>query len=70
MTAPSGRHLAFFLGMYAVAVALHTTWDGIGGWITYVIVGSISIGLLLYGLKRAQRSDSGQIVQAGPIVSA
>jgi RsiW-degrading membrane proteinase PrsW (M82 family) len=71
VTAPSGKHLAFFLGMYAVAVALHTTWDGIGGWITYLVVGAISIGLLLYGLKRAQRSDeSGQLVQSGPIVPA
>lgn len=43
--------------MYAVAVALHTAWDGIGGRITYAVVGAISIGLLLYGLKRAQRTD-------------
>jgi hypothetical protein len=44
--------------MYALAVALHTTWDGIGGWVTYAIVGAMSIGLLLYGLKRAQRIDT------------
>jgi hypothetical protein len=44
--------------MYAVAVALHTTWDGIGGRVTYAIVGAISIGLLLIGLRRAQREDS------------
>ncbi|WP_202867990.1 hypothetical protein [Kribbella sindirgiensis] len=44
--------------MYALAVALHSTWDGIGGRITYAVVGAISIGLLLYGLKRAQRSDN------------
>ncbi|TCC54090.1 PrsW family intramembrane metalloprotease [Kribbella capetownensis] len=54
---PSGKHFVGFLGMYALAVALHTTWDGIGGWVTYIIVGVISIGLLLYGLKRAQRMD-------------
>jgi RsiW-degrading membrane proteinase PrsW (M82 family) len=55
--APSGRHFAGFLGMYALAVALHTTWDGIGGVITYIVVGTISIGLLLYGLRRAQRKE-------------
>jgi hypothetical protein len=43
---------------HAVAVALHTTWDGIGGRVTYAIVGAISIGLLLVGLRRAQREDS------------
>lgn len=55
--APTGRHFLGFLGMYAVAVALHTAWDGIGGVITYAVVGAISIGLLVYGLKRAQRTD-------------
>ncbi|MFI7060011.1 PrsW family intramembrane metalloprotease [Kribbella sp. NPDC050124] len=58
VTEPTGKHFAVFLGMFALAVALHTTWDGIGGWITYVVVGSISIGLLLYGLRRAQRVDN------------
>ncbi|MEU4288453.1 PrsW family intramembrane metalloprotease [Kribbella sp. NPDC026596] len=58
VTEPTGKHFAFFVAMYALAVALHTTWDGIGGWITYAIVGAISIGLLLFGLKRAQRADT------------
>jgi len=44
--------------MYALAVALHTAWDGIGGVITYAVVGTISIGLLLFGLRRARRMDS------------
>jgi RsiW-degrading membrane proteinase PrsW (M82 family) len=57
--APSGRRFLGFLGMYALAVALHTAWDGIGGWVTYLIVGVISIGLLIFGLRRAQRLDSG-----------
>lgn len=57
--APSGRRFLGFLGMYALAVALHTAWDGIGGWVTYAIVGVISIGLLTFGLRRAQRLDSG-----------
>ncbi|GAA1619610.1 hypothetical protein GCM10009744_02860 [Kribbella alba] len=56
--APSGRRFLGFLGMYALAVALHTAWDGIGGWVTYAIVGVISIGLLVIGLRRAQRLDS------------
>ena len=58
VTKPTGRHFAGFVGMFALAVALHTTWDGIGGAVTYAIVGAISIGLLLYGLKRAQRVDN------------
>lgn len=57
VTEPTGKRFAGFLGMYAVAVALHSAWDGIGGVITYVVVGTISIGLLLFGLKRAQRSE-------------
>lgn len=55
---PNGKHFVGFLGFYALAVALHTAWDGIGGLITYVVVGAISIGLLLFGLKRAQRADT------------
>ncbi|WP_327638977.1 PrsW family intramembrane metalloprotease [Kribbella sp. NBC_00482] len=55
---PTGKRFAGFLGMYALAVALHSTWDGIGGRITYAVVGAISIGLLLYGLRRAQRADT------------
>jgi RsiW-degrading membrane proteinase PrsW (M82 family) len=58
VTAPSGRHFAGFLVMYGLAVALHTTWDGIGGRITYLVVGTISIGLLLFGLRRAQRAEA------------
>jgi hypothetical protein len=58
VTQPTGRHFAGFLGMYALAVALHTAWDGIGGAVTYAVVGVISIGLLLFGLKRAQLFDS------------
>ncbi|MFK4083402.1 PrsW family intramembrane metalloprotease [Kribbella sp. NPDC020789] len=58
VSAPSGRHLAGFAGMYALAVALHTAWDGIGGVVTYAVVGLISIGLLLIGLRRAQRVDN------------
>jgi protease PrsW len=58
VTAPTGRHFAGFVGMYALAVALHTAWDGIGGRVTYAVVGVISIGLLLYGLRRAQRFDN------------
>ncbi|GAA1568476.1 PrsW family intramembrane metalloprotease [Kribbella hippodromi] len=54
---PTGKRFAGFLGMYALAVALHTTWDGIGGRVTYAVVGAISIGLLLIGLQRAQRSE-------------
>ena len=56
--APTGNRFLGFLGMYAVAVALHTTWDGLGGRVTYAIVGAISIGLLLLGLKKAQRQDN------------
>ncbi|TWD80664.1 RsiW-degrading membrane proteinase PrsW (M82 family) [Kribbella amoyensis] len=55
---PTGKRFLAFLGLYAVAVALHTTWDGIGGLITYVVVAAISIGLLLFGLSRARRDDS------------
>ncbi|MEU4390935.1 PrsW family intramembrane metalloprotease [Kribbella sp. NPDC023855] len=57
VVAPTGKRFLGFLGAYAVAVALHTTWDGIGGRVTYAIVGAISIGLLLTGLRHAQRKD-------------
>jgi RsiW-degrading membrane proteinase PrsW (M82 family) len=61
---PSGKRFLGFIGMYALAVALHTAWDGIGSTVTYAVVGAISISLLLYGLKRAQRIDNRQPVMA------
>ena len=48
------------------AVALHTTWDGIGGKVTYAIVGAISIGLLLFGLKKSQAIDAAATPAALP----
>ncbi|MFC5261779.1 PrsW family intramembrane metalloprotease [Kribbella qitaiheensis] len=63
---PTGRRFLGFLGLYAVAVALHTTWDGIGGKVTYAIVGAISIGLLLFGLKRSQAIDAAATPAALP----
>jgi protease PrsW len=62
--APSGKRFLGFVGMYALAVALHTAWDGIGGVVTYAVVGAISISLLLVGLKRAQRVDNRQPVMS------
>jgi protease PrsW len=43
--------------MYALAVTLHTIWDGLGGRITYAAVGAVSIGLLLLGLRHARKQD-------------
>jgi RsiW-degrading membrane proteinase PrsW (M82 family) len=63
---PTGRRFLGFVGTYALAVALHTAWDGIGGIATYAVVGAISIGLLLVGLKRAQQVDNRQPVQLPP----
>lgn len=54
---PSGRRLLAFAGLFALAVALHTTWDSLGGRVTYAVVGAISIGLLLIALRQAQRLD-------------
>jgi RsiW-degrading membrane proteinase PrsW (M82 family) len=58
VVAPTGKRLLGFAGMYALAVGLHTTWDGLGGRITYAVVGVISIGLLLLGLRHAQQQDN------------
>lgn len=62
---PSGRRLLMFAGLFALAVALHTAWDGIGGKVTYAVVAVISIGLLLYGLRRAERMDREEAIPAG-----
>jgi RsiW-degrading membrane proteinase PrsW (M82 family) len=61
---PSSKRLLGFVGMYALAVALHTAWDGIGGTVTYAVVGAISISLLIFGLKRAQRVDNRRLVMS------
>ena len=64
---PSGRRLLAFVGLYALAVALHATWDGVGGSVTYAVVGAISIGLLMIALRQAQRLDSRRLV---PVTAA
>jgi RsiW-degrading membrane proteinase PrsW (M82 family) len=61
---PTGKRFLGFLGMYAVAVALHTTWDGIGGRVTYAVVGVVSIGLLMLGLRKAQQHDNRPAITA------
>jgi RsiW-degrading membrane proteinase PrsW (M82 family) len=54
----SAKRFLGFAGMYLLAVALHTAWDGIGGWITYAVVGAISVTVLLVGIRRANRLDA------------
>lgn len=62
---PSGRRLLAFVGLYALAVGLHTAWDGIGGKVTYAVVGAISIGLLMVALRQARHLDNRPVVPSG-----
>jgi protease PrsW len=42
----TGRAIGGFVGVFVVAVLLHTAWDSIGGTVTYVILAVISLTLL------------------------
>jgi protease PrsW len=50
-----GRAVAAFLGTYAVAVALHATWDGSTSVPVHVVVAGIGLVVLLVFLHRAHR---------------
>lgn len=43
-----GRAVLRFLGVFAVAVALHAAWDSIGTIPVYVVLATISLGLLTW----------------------
>jgi RsiW-degrading membrane proteinase PrsW (M82 family) len=52
-----GGAIARFLGVYAVAVLLHTTWDSVGSTLVYVVLAAISLGLLTYTAHRLAVPD-------------
>jgi RsiW-degrading membrane proteinase PrsW (M82 family) len=43
-----GRAVLRFVGVFAVAVALHATWDSVGTIPVYVVLAAISLGLLTW----------------------
>jgi RsiW-degrading membrane proteinase PrsW (M82 family) len=47
-----GAAVARFLGVYLVAVLLHTTWDSVGSPLVYIVLAAISLGLLTYTAHR------------------
>lgn len=48
----SGRAVLQFVGVFLVAVALHTTWDSFGSIPAYVVLAAISLGLLTWFAHR------------------
>jgi RsiW-degrading membrane proteinase PrsW (M82 family) len=44
----SGRAVLRFVGVFVLAVALHTTWDSVGTIPVYVVLAAISLGLLAW----------------------
>ena len=54
-----GGAIARFLGVYVVAVLLHTTWDSVGSTLVYVVLAAISLGLLTYTAHRLAAPDRG-----------
>jgi protease PrsW len=49
---PGGRRLGTFLGVFAFAIALHTLWDSIGSSLAYLVLSVVSVGSLLYAMRR------------------
>jgi protease PrsW len=48
----SGRRFLIFLGTFAGAIALHALWDSIGNLIGYAVLGVVSVGWLLWEMRR------------------
>jgi protease PrsW len=44
----TGAAVLRFLGVFALAVALHTTWDSVGTIPVYIVLAAISLGLLTW----------------------
>lgn len=51
-----------FLGVYAVAVALHTTWDSVGTTLVYAVLAALSLGLLTVTAYRLSRREGVRVV--------
>jgi RsiW-degrading membrane proteinase PrsW (M82 family) len=59
--AEHGPHLRAYLrfvGVFVVAVALHTTWDSIGSFVGYILLAAISLALLTYTAHHATRDTA------------
>jgi protease PrsW len=54
------RAIGGFLGVFAVAVALHTCWDAIGGLVVYVVLAVIAFVLLVQAAHRLSRDGTTQ----------
>lgn len=67
-----GRHAAAlwrFLGVYAVAVALHTAWDTIGTTPAYAVLAAVSLGLLTLTAYRLGRGGHVPVIAPGGAVA-
>jgi protease PrsW len=53
----TGRALVGFIGLFLVAVVLHTAWDSIGTGTSYVVLAVVSLGLLLTAMRQARKAD-------------
>ncbi|MDN3029664.1 PrsW family intramembrane metalloprotease [Streptomyces sp. S.PB5] len=47
-----GRSIALFVLVYAIAVALHTTWDSLNSDLSYGVLATVSLLLLVYTTHR------------------
>lgn len=54
------RAIGGFLGVFVVAVALHTCWDAIGGLVVYVVLAVIAFVLLVQAAHRLSRDGTAQ----------
>lgn len=54
------RAIGGFLGVFVVAVALHTCWDAIGGLVVYVVLAVIAFVLLVQAAHRLAHGGTGQ----------
>lgn len=50
----NGRAIGGFLGVFLVAVLLHTAWDSLGGLVVYAVLAVISLGLLAVTTHRLE----------------
>lgn len=70
-TAPSGRptrlHAGRFLAVFAIAVALHTTWDSLRSIAAYIVLAAISLGLLAVTTHRLAVSQPAAPVPNHPV---
>jgi protease PrsW len=67
MEAPGTRTALAFVGTFLAVVALHAAWDGSNSILGYVVIGVVSVGWLLWRIRRIRLLEEPPAPHAAPM---